>query len=128
MRPEIDDKDRALLAARNAKRAEIKGPCVGDFIIMLDGTTRRFTHNWGDGLQTTYRWRETGEVTAGSFFYDRDGHGSYSGSLDEAIPLSRIVDTGEQRDGDFWFFHHDHMKAHNGVYVKAPCRVFKETA
>lgn len=126
MTPQFDAIDGTILAERTLKRHARSGPRVGDFIHMLDGTLRRFTHNWGDGLQTTYRWRDTGRVEVGSFYLDRSGAADYSGGLDDRIPLAEIADTGEHRDGDFWFFHHDDARAHNGVQVKAPCRVFRQ--
>ncbi len=126
MNPEFDAIDGTILAERTLKRSARSGPRVGDFIRMMDGTLRRFTHDWGDGLQTTYRWRDTGRVEGGSFHLGRDGGADYSGSLDQAIPLAQIQDTGEHQDGDFWMFHHGEMRAHNGVNVKAPCRVFQQ--
>lgn len=123
--PVFDDRDSALLAERVARRNEHKGPRVGDYIKMLDGTTRRFSHHWGDGVQTTYVWRD-GRQDTGSFYFDRSGYMSMSGSLDDAIPLAQIEDTGETREGPAWFFHHDWMTAHNGVHVMVPCRVYRQ--
>ncbi|HEY2530256.1 MAG TPA: hypothetical protein VGJ20_20360 [Xanthobacteraceae bacterium] len=122
----LDAIDGTILAERTLKRSARSGPRVGDFIHMLDGTLRRFTYHWGDGMQTTYRWRDTGEVGTGSFYLDRSGDVSYSGSLDDAIPLSQIEQTDEQKEGVFWFFHHNESRAHNGVDVKVPCRVFRQ--
>jgi len=128
MIPQFDAINGTILAERTLKRSARSGPRVGDFIHMVDGTLRRFARNCGYGLQTTYRWHQTGEVSAGSFHLCEDGSVSYSGSLDEMIPLAQIEDTGEHRDGDFWFFHHGHWRARNGVYFKAPCRVFRQIA
>lgn len=124
--PQFDAIDGTILAERTLKRSARSGPRVGDFIHMLDGTLRRFTHHWGDGLQTTYRWRETGVVDLGSFYLDREGIADYSGGLDSTIPLSQIESTGEHQDGDFWMFHHNESRAHNGVHFKVPCRVFRQ--
>lgn len=126
MNSHIDAIDGTILAERTFKRSARSGPRVGDFIYLLDGTLHRFTYAWDDGLQTTYRWRETGNVETGSFYLNSNGDVSYSGSLDSSIPLEQIQDTGEHQAGDFWFFHHNEHKAHNGVQVKAPCRVFRQ--
>lgn len=125
--PTFDDRDAVILAERQQKRDARQGPRVGDFIIMLDGTTRRFAHNWGErGLQPAYRWND-GKVEVGSIHLDENGGASFSGGLDGIIPLARIAETDQTMEGRFWFFHHGWMKAHNGVYVTIPCRVFQET-
>ena len=121
MNPEFDDRDQAILAARITQWERQAGPRVGDFVHMPDGSLRRFTHHWGDGLQTT-----CGHPCAGDqSFYFAGAYMSFSGSLDSSIDIARITDTGEQKDGKAWFFHHDFMTAHNGVTVTVPCRVYK---
>ena len=124
----LDRIDRDSLDTRCAERDKRIGPRVGDWVQMLDGTVRRFTYNWGDGLQTTYRWKSSGNVETGRFCLDKSGAVSFSGSLDNSIPTERLVDTGEIRLGYVWFFHHDEHKAHNGITVAIDCRVFKEIA
>ena len=52
---------------------------------------RRFTHNSGDGLQTT--WPQHG---LGSFYFSGGG-GSYSGSLDPSLPKTGLIDTGKRK-------------------------------
>lgn len=133
---QLDERDSAILAERQAQFDSRDGPRVGDYIYMLDGTLRRFTHKWGDGLQTTYRWRDAKnretfdpmKDACGGSFHLGNGYVSFSGSLDDAIPLTRIEDTGETRNGPCWFFHHDWMKAHNGVQASLVCRVYRERA
>lgn len=117
--PTFDDTDAGLLAARIAKRDAMTGPRVGDFARMPCGKMVRFSHHLGDSIQTT-----DGRFGA-SFYLGRDGHADFSGGLDPAIPLARMSEErGSLRMGAFWFFHHDHVRAHNGVTVKVPCRVF----
>lgn len=114
----FDDRDAAILAERQRARDAIAGPRVGDYVRMPDGTLRRFTYAWGDGLQTT---------CAGfgcSFYLCASGHASYSGGLDPTIAREHIVATDETRPGAFWFFHHDLAGAGRGVDVTAPCRVY----
>ena len=123
MRPQIDERDKGILAERFGRYLEIDGARVGDWVEMLDGTTRRFTHDWGDGLQVT-----SGAYPGDSSFYFGRGYVSYSGGLDPAIPRARLVDTGTLKQGAIWFFHHDSHRAHNGVYTTALFRVFRERA
>jgi hypothetical protein len=120
------DADARDQFARNWNRQP--GPRVGDFIRMAGGEMRRFTHHWGDGLQTS------GAAWLGSFYMsggtlnDRQTYVSYSGSLEPSIPLERIAPTGEVRNGTFWFFHHQRSQAHNDVHFTVPCRVYREKA
>ena len=115
----FDEIDRRLLAKRIEAWNCRTEPRVGDFIIMPDGELRRLTHNWLIGLQTT--WKGEG----GTFYLSTDGYGDYSGGLDSQIPNDKIENTGETREGNFWFFHHDNARAHNGITVKVPCRVYR---
>jgi hypothetical protein len=123
MRPQIDDTDRAAFSLRVEAWNKRTGPRVGDFIEMLDGTTRRFAHNWDEhGLQVT-----CGDGDKGSFYFDRAGVMSMSGSLDPTIPLERIEElTGKRRSGWCWFFHHDFPQAHSAVHFTVPCRVYRQ--
>ena len=120
---ELDERDQKILAERITKWQKLTGPRVGDFVHMPDGTLRRFTHHWGDGLQTTCGG--THPCAGNQSFYFGGEYMSFSGSLDSLIPLARIADTGECKDGSVWFFHHNHMTAHNGVHAKIPCRVYR---
>lgn len=117
---EFDQRDGEILQDRLAKWSSGKGPRVGDWCIMLDGTVRRFSHDWGDQIQTTHP-----EFGIGSFFFG-NGYMSYSGSLDSAIAKNLLVDTGEEKDGRAWFFHHDFWGAHRGVEFNIPCKVYRE--
>jgi hypothetical protein len=88
---------------------------------MPDGTELRFTHDWGDSIQTTCA-KLSGDT---SFYLAPEGHLSFSGSLDPAISKSKIFDTGETKLGWVWFFHHGESRAHNGVYAEIRCRVYR---
>lgn len=125
--PTFDARDQELLDQRLAHWNKRQGPRVGDWCVWPGGEVGRFTHDWGDALQTTCkpgpeRFMNFG---LGSFYMTKDGYLSYSGALDPGIALDRLVDTGETRDGDVWFFHHEHARANNGVHVKIPCRVYR---
>ena len=124
MRPQFDDKDAAIGAARVAAWEQRTGPRVGDFVNMRDSTQRRFTHDWGDCIQTT----ASGEFAGDASFYFGDGYMNFSGSLDHAIPKTNLHDTGSKKLGRCWFFHHDFPAAHNGVEIETLCRVYEYTA
>lgn len=118
-RPKFDERDAAILAENTETWNTRPGPRVGDFVRMPDGDMRRFTYDWSDGLQTTHP-----RLQDQSFFFGR-GYMSFSGSLDSSIPLERIHETNETKEGRVWFFHHNEAKAHNGVYCSVVCRVFE---
>ena len=113
----LDPQDRTILEARLAAWNERTGPRVGDYAIFADGTTHRFSYDWGGeyGIQTS---------KDGSFYLG-DGYMSFSGGLDPCIRYERIHPTGEVRDGRCWFFHRDWHRADNGVDVLVPCRVYR---
>jgi hypothetical protein len=125
MRPEFDEQDALLLAHRETLYNQMNGPRVGDFLRVADGVLR-FTHDWGDSIQTTVR--PTHPCYGDASFYLSEGHVSFSGSLDSAIDKAKLRDTGEKLAGSFWFFHHNQPAAANGVYFKMPCRVFEKRA
>jgi len=121
MRPTFDDKDQALLDARIIARDAIDGPRIGDWLKLPTGDYVRFTHDWGDDIQTTIM----GWASEGGFYLSKGGYASFSGGLDPALPKAKMSLTEEVKEGVFWFFHHDHSGAHRGVYCKAPCRVYQ---
>lgn len=117
----IDESIRQLrLAAWRART----GPRVGDYVEMLDGTLRRFTHDWDDEIQTTSGF----QAQDASFYFTSTGHCSFSGSLDPSIPKARLVETEQSKEGRVWFFHHDHAGASRGVHCSIPCRVYRQVA
>ena len=89
-------------------------PRVGDFIEFSDGIVEQFSYDWGDSIQSS----------EGGSFYLGKGYVSFSGALNTAIPKDKVSDSGRTKLGKFWFFHHDDMTAHNGVYVNVACRIF----
>jgi hypothetical protein len=116
--PVFDDKDREIVQRRLTMWNEITRPRVGDWLVYPDGTGKRFSHDWGDGLQ----------VSAGGSFYLGDGGWvSFSGSLDPTIPNAKIKPTDRMLEGTVWIFHHNDVRAHNGVVTDIPCRVYEYT-
>lgn len=121
-RPEFDERDAEILAVRERIFNEERGPRVGDYLRTADGMLR-LTHDWGDTIQTTVR--PSHPCNGDASFYLGEEHVSFSGSLDPGIAKCSLRDTGEKLEGSFWFFHHNHACAHNGVYFRIPCRVFE---
>ena len=91
---------------------------VGDYIIRKDGSCSRATYDWGDRIQ------DGGHMQGR--FYLGNGYLSYSGSLNNAILKSKLVDTGRKEVGAVWFFSENIQKAHNSVSFYPYFRVFKE--
>lgn len=104
-----------LLAARESAFNAIEGARVGDFAIFPDGHAERFSHHWGDGLQTS---------TGGSWHIGKD-FVSFSGGLNPTVKLDRLQATDELRPGTFWFFDGDWPRAHAAVHVEIDCRVYR---
>lgn len=112
---EYDDKDEELRQQKIAARDAKTGCRNGDYIIFPSGETRRVSYHWGDSVQTS---------KGGSWYISTCGASGFSGGLYMAVPIDTLTDTGEIRDAEFWFFHHDQSGAGRGVYVQMPCRVF----
>lgn len=121
----FDAVDAQILAIRERAFNEMPGPRVGDFLRVPEGVLR-FTHDWGDAIQTTVR--PSHPCNGDGSFYLAEGNVSFSGSLDSSISKELLRDTGETLEGSFWFFHHDFWGAGNGVYFRIPCRVFELTS
>lgn len=114
----LDVKDSEILERRENLFNTQHGPRVGDFIKRLDGKLARFSHKYSDGLQTS---------VGGSWYLCYTGKANFSGGLDPSIPLERIKKVKDAtKFGEFWFFHHDIAKAHNGVHVLINCDVYEE--
>jgi hypothetical protein len=124
-RPEFDAKDAEILANRERLYNLIPGPRVGDFLEIAEDVMLRFTHDWGESIQTTV-WPKH-PCHGDASFYLSDGYVSFSGSLDRAIDKGELEDTGRKLEAAFWFFHHNHAGADCGVYCKMPVRVWKRT-
>jgi len=115
LNPELDARDFETLHHRAEAYAMRQHAQVGDFVEMLDGKLRRFTYDWGDDIQVT-----SGE---GSFYITVLG-ADYSGAFDPSIAKNKLVDTARTRTGRFWIFHHDIHRAHHGIEVFLPCKVW----
>jgi hypothetical protein len=116
----LDDRDEAIVEQRTAALDQRTGPRVGDFVLFSDGIERRISEASGDRVQTS----DLSGLFSGRFYLGRFGC-SFSGGLHPAIATSTLTDTGETREGSAWIFHHDQHRAHNGVDVRIPFRVFR---
>src|SRR5208282_6740930 len=117
MRPTFDAKDEGILAKREELFNQRSGPRVGDYVIFPDEHTERFSHDWGESIQTT-------DGRYGQSFYLGNGYADFSGGLNPSIPKSALMDTGKPMRGTFWFFHHDMPGAYRGVRFSIACRVY----
>jgi hypothetical protein len=87
--------------------------------IFLMGRRERFSHDWGDQMQTS-------DATQGATFYlGNNGYTSMSGGLNHPIDKSKIVQTGKMEDAWFWMFHHDFPGAGRGVDFQIRVPVFE---
>ena len=114
---DLNDKNKAILVARELAFNAISGPRVGDFYIN-EKTYSRFTHDWGDSIQGQH-------VDTNGSFYLAGSYASYSGGLSPAIDKANLELTDEVKEGVFWFFSENQRMAHNGITVWLNCRVFK---
>ncbi len=117
----IDHIDQCYLDNAGHLRSQIHEPLMGDFVLFPTGEIERFSHDWGDGIQTS---------PGGSFYLNANGR-SYlsSGGLNPCIPTDSIEEIpGVSLQGRFWYFHHERAGAGRGVYVDCACRVFKTSS
>lgn len=117
--PDLDDRDRELIAARVEARHRLSEPLEGDWVEFADGISRRISYVWETSVQSSI---------GGSFHLAASGRMSHSGSLFTGAPLDTFTDSGELRDASAWIFHHDHRQAGNGVDTVVPVRVWRSTA
>lgn len=119
-RYQLDERDKSILEQRVKEWSQdADGPRVGEYLMTEKGYLR-FTHDWGESIQTTVRPNYDA-----SFYFGKGGYMSFSGSLDSAVPKTSLELTSEIKEGSCWFFSHDYATAHNGVHVSVPCRVWQ---
>ena len=106
-----------ILNDRTAKFNERQGARVGDFLKLRNGNYVRFSHNWGEDIQTACEW-------SGSF-YLASSSCSFSGSLYGAIKHKLMRQIDETKKGAVWFFNNDEARAHNGFNTEMDFRVFE---
>lgn len=117
----IDHIDQSYLDKAAYLRSQIHEPLMGDYVLFPTGELERFSHAWGDSIQTS---------PGGSFYLNANGRSSLScGGLNPSVPIDSIEEIpGATLQGRFWFFHHGRAGAGRGVYVDCACRVFKTSS
>lgn len=122
-RVEFDEVDEALRVKRQRERGKIEGPAVGDFVIFADGTQRRISYVWPNGVQTS----DLKGLFSGRYYLSTNGYASFSGGLHPITPTEALkpFEGGELWAGRFWFFHHDHAGAHRGVNCTVMVKVWE---
>lgn len=110
--------DVEILASRQRERLATTTVLEGDYVEFADGVTRRVSHVWASGVQTS---------KGGSWHLLEGGGGSFSGGLQGPVPHETLTDTGALCPARFWFFHRNHYTAHNGVFADANVRVWECT-
>lgn len=118
---QLDSIDAGILQEILIRREQIEKPRVGDYVLFETGQLERVSHDWDDRFQTS-------PSGTGSIFLYSNGHGSFSGSLNPAIPSSSMTLLQVLHPGRYWFFHHGIAGAGRGVDFEIPCRVYKTTA
>ena len=118
------EKNRQLLNEAIKNFDARLGPRVGDYIVMLDGSLRRFTYDWGDGLQTTVS--NQSPAYDSSFYMGRGGFAEFSGSLDPSIPKERIIYARARRLARFWMFNMGVPGAGCGRAYEIKVKIWKE--
>ena len=117
---ELSPTNNQIFATRMVARWDRKGPQVGDWIRLEDGTLTRMAYDWEDRIQRTETEMD------GSFHLSENGAGSHSGSLSsDVIQKSDLVNTGEMKEGGFWFFSEGRQRTHNGVNVTVLLPIWK---
>lgn len=126
--PELDERDREIIAERETALNKVDGPRIGDWVRFNDGVMHRVchVHNWTEQDRREYPSLVAGvQTTVGGSFHLANGSVSYSGGLDPTLPFEKLTPTGETRDGRVWIFHHDSWRADNGVDFTIPFRVYE---
>ncbi len=118
---EVTGKNLDILRARSESFNTMKGPRVGDFCVLLDGSWRRFTYDWGNTIQVTPKDH------LGSFYLGIRG-ADFSGSLEQGIDKNKFKLSQSRRLGAFWFFDQGIPGAGRGVNVQVVCNVYREVS
>lgn len=112
---EPDFIDRNLASSRIAKRDNISGLRVGDYLY-IDGEYCRVASD-SPSVQV-----ENGD---GSYYLCNDGDVSFSGGLKPHIEFKELVLRPETKPGRFWIEHHGILTCGCAVYIETECRVFE---
>lgn len=95
-------------------------PRAGDFLLLPNGTYFRFT------VVIQYKDQIHLQASHGGSFYFSYGYMDMSGTCGDKIDIESIELTDEEKLGSCWIFDREVARAHNGVHLKVPCRVWKQ--
>lgn len=124
-RSELDERDQAILAEREALLNKIKGPREGDWVRFSDGVMHQISHVHNSRSKKLKKGVQT--TKGGSFHLGRTGHVEYSGGLDPLMDMETLTLTEETRDTTVWIFHHGVPQGGGGVHADIPFRVYETT-
>lgn len=93
-------------------------PRVGDFLIMRDGSYKRFCYVRRTTAQTTTALEE-------NYYAGRCGSVSYSGGMEPGVECDALRRETPTKNGQFWFFHHGQSGPGRKVNFMMPCRVWR---
>ena len=115
---ELDEIDQDILTERLVRRSRIPGPRIGDLIEFADGVTRVISHVWLDRVQSS---------DGGSLYLKENGEMDFSGQLFFGVDSDDLVRVLRPVHVRCWIFHHDEMRANNGIEVRVPARVYRSS-
>lgn len=92
-----------------------QGARLGDFVRMPGGELVRICTKHPYTFQV---------YKDGSFHVDGGGDASHSGSCGDSFVYEFLQATNDIQQGRFWTFFMNEVKAHNGVDVMLPCRIY----
>ena len=91
-------RDVNIISKLIEKYDKTEGPRVGDFLKINDKEYIRFAYHWGDKIQT-------GSPT--DSYYLSEGCISYSGGLNDPIPVDFFESLNTTKEGRIWIFSND---------------------
>ena len=109
------NKDFEIIKKFLNKYNENEGPRVGDFLEINNREYVRISYHWGDRIQTG---------SPVDSYHLGDGYVSYSGGLNDCIPLTFFEPLNTSKEGRIWIFSNNWVGAHRGVYLMVPFRCY----
>ena len=107
-----------LIKNRCEEREKLTTIQCGDYIEYKDGRTERVTHVWEHDVQAG--------GGSSSFYMAKNGHASYSGSLNSGLKKSQLQDSGQKSFARFWFFSEDWSGANRAISFYCMVRIWQE--
>lgn len=120
-----------ILRELTLKYLERTDPCVGDWIIFVDGTERRISYVWKDYDKNR---KPTGDIAKYSVqtsipenapHLSQSGYMSFSGTLFSPISGEHLERTSELRLAPVWIWNRGYAGADRGRRYDTPCKVWR---